>query len=90
MMQHQLAIQARFCPEVLERILRVTRHRGFQICALNMDKAPEGNKINIELTVSSLRPLNLLCSQLAKLVDVAGVEIRTQEQQRYAHTDCAM
>jgi len=35
MMQHQLAVQARFRPETLERVLRVVRHRGFQICAIS-------------------------------------------------------
>ena len=29
MNQHQLSIEARFRPEILERILRVVRHRGF-------------------------------------------------------------
>ncbi|MCL6413915.1 acetolactate synthase 2 small subunit, partial [Pantoea agglomerans] len=36
MTHHQLSIQARFRPEVLERVLRVTRHRGFKVCAMNM------------------------------------------------------
>ena len=34
MMQHQVAVQARFNPETLERVLRVVRHRGFQICSI--------------------------------------------------------
>ncbi|CDG88521.1 acetolactate synthase 2 small subunit [Xenorhabdus bovienii] len=81
MMQHQLAIQARFCPEILERILRVARHRGFQICALNMDHTTDSDNVSIELTVASQRSVNLLFSQLMKLVDVAGVEIRNKESQ---------
>lgn len=36
MNQHQLSIEARFRPEILERILRVVRHRGFQVCSMNM------------------------------------------------------
>ncbi|MEQ7112265.1 acetolactate synthase 2 small subunit, partial [Enterobacter cloacae] len=36
MMQHQVAVEARFNPETLERVLRVVRHRGFQVCAMNM------------------------------------------------------
>ncbi|KAA1187965.1 MULTISPECIES: acetolactate synthase 2 small subunit [Photorhabdus] len=81
MMQHQLAIQARFCPEILERILRVTRHRGFQICSMNMDQTMDGDNVNIELIVASQRPVNLLFSQLTKLVDVAGVKILQQKSQ---------
>ncbi|MDC9581423.1 acetolactate synthase 2 small subunit [Xenorhabdus sp. PR6a] len=79
MIQHQLAIEARSCPEILERILRVTRHRGFQVCALNMDQATDSDNVSIELTVTSQRPVNLLFSQLMKLVDVAGVEIKHKE-----------
>ena len=76
MMQHQVAVEARFNPETLERVLRVVRHRGFQVCALNMETANNAQNINIELTVASPRPVELLFSQLSKLVDVARVDIR--------------
>ena len=48
MMQHQLAIQARSCPEILERVLRVVRHRGFNVCAMKMDlaKGSEGDNVD--------------------------------------------
>ncbi|ALB61216.1 Acetolactate synthase small subunit [Cronobacter condimenti 1330] len=84
MMQHQLAVQARFRPETLERVLRVVRHRGFQICAMNMNMAAGANaeNINIELTVASPRPVELLFSQLSKLVDVACVEIQQPTSQQ--------
>ena len=76
MMQHQVAVQARFNPETLERVLRVVRHRGFQICAMNMETATDALSIIIELTVASPRSVELLFSQLSKLVDVARVEIQ--------------
>ncbi len=76
MMQHQVAVQARFNPETLERVLRVVRHRGFQICSMNMETATDAQNINIELTVASQRPVELLFSQLSKLVDVARVDIK--------------
>ena len=82
MMQHQLSIQARFRPEMLERVLRVVRHRGFQVCAMNMVSAVNTDNINIELTVASLRPVELLFSQLSKLVDVACVEIQQPTSQQ--------
>jgi len=75
MMQHQVAVEARFNPETLERVLRVVRHRGFQVCAMNMETASDARNINIELTVASPRPVELLFSQLSKLVDVARVDI---------------
>lgn len=76
MMQHQVAVEARFNPETLERVLRVVRHRGFQVCAMNMETVSDAQNINIELTVASPRPVELLFSQLSKLVDVARVDIR--------------
>lgn len=78
MMQHQLAVQARSRPETLERVIRVVRHRGFEICSMNMATASNAENINIELTVASLRPIELLFSQLSKLVDVAYVEIQQE------------
>jgi len=76
MMQHQVAVEARLNPETLERVLRVVRHRGFQVCAMNMETATDARNINIELTVASPRPVELLFSQLSKLVDVARVDIQ--------------
>lgn len=67
--------QARFRPEMLERVLRVVRHRGFQVCAMNMSPMIDAGNVNIELTVASQRPVDLLSSQLSKLMDVACVEI---------------
>ncbi|MTC58574.1 acetolactate synthase 2 small subunit [Providencia rustigianii] len=89
MMQHQLSILARFRPEVLERILRVTRHRGFRINSMNMDQLSDGDNVSIELTVSSQRPLAQLCAQLTKLSDITAVEIRQQES-RLLRTQSAM
>ncbi|WP_025123246.1 MULTISPECIES: acetolactate synthase 2 small subunit [unclassified Serratia (in: enterobacteria)] len=82
MMQHQLSIQARFRPEMLERVLRVVRHRGFQVCAMNMASGSNCDDINIELTVASQRPVDLLSSQLSKLMDVSSVEIQQQSSQQ--------
>ncbi|MEB7715443.1 acetolactate synthase 2 small subunit [Kluyvera cryocrescens] len=85
MMQHQVNVQARFNPETLERVLRVVRHRGFQICSMNMETAGDAQNINIELTVASQRPVDLLFSQLNKLADVASVAVQqctsTSQQQ---------
>ncbi|MBP2169182.1 acetolactate synthase II small subunit [Erwinia toletana] len=82
MNQHQLSIEARFRPEILERILRVVRHRGFQICAMNMAAASNVNNINIEMTVASQRSVDLLSTQLSKLMDVACVQVQQQTTQQ--------
>ncbi|OMQ20983.1 MULTISPECIES: acetolactate synthase 2 small subunit [Serratia] len=82
MMQHQVSIQARFRPEMLERVLRVVRHRGFQVCAMNMAAGSNPDNINIELTVASQRSVDLLSSQLSKLMDVSSVEVQQQLSQQ--------
>ena len=82
MMQHQLALQARFRPETLERVLRVVRHRGFQFCSMNMVADINPENINIELTVASPRSIDLLFSQLSKLVDVACVDVQQLTSQQ--------
>lgn len=82
MMQHNILIQARFRPEMLERVLRVVRHRGFQVRAMNMSPMINAESINIELTVASQRSVDLLSSQLSKLMDVACVEIQQHTSQQ--------
>lgn len=82
MTHHQLSIQARFRPEILERVLRIARHRGFQVRAMNMTEANGGEAVNIELTVASQRPVDLLSTQLSKLLDVAHVEIQPLTSQQ--------
>lgn len=82
MNQHQLSIEARFRPEILERILRVVRHRGFQVCAMNMASGTSTENINIEMTVASQRSVDLLSKQLSKLMDVACVQIQQQTTQQ--------
>lgn len=60
MRQYLLNIEARFRPEILERILRVTHHRGFQVNAMSMSQVLDGSNVSIEITVNSQRPLSLL------------------------------
>lgn len=47
MRHYRLNIEARFRPEILERILRVTRHRGFQVNAIIMNQRSDGNNVSI-------------------------------------------
>ncbi|MFW8121164.1 acetolactate synthase 2 small subunit, partial [Klebsiella pneumoniae] len=39
MKEYQLTLQAQWRPEVLERILRVVRHRGFRLVQLEMNSS---------------------------------------------------
>ncbi|WP_454901509.1 acetolactate synthase 2 small subunit [Aggregatibacter sp.] len=67
-MEHQIDLTAQHRPEVLERILRVIRHRGFTVTQMEMQLIDD--KVRLKFTVKSDRTLDLLVSQLEKLPDV--------------------
>ena len=67
-MEHQIDLTAQHRPEVLERILRVVRHRGFTVTQMDMQLIDD--KVRLKFTVKSDRTLVLLVSQLEKLPDV--------------------
>ena len=71
-MEHQIELTAQHRPEVLERILRVVRHRGFTVTQMDMQLI-EG-KVRLKFTVKSDRTLELLVSQLEKLPDVIEIK----------------
>ena len=77
MKQHQLNLITGSRPEVLERVLRVVRHRGFALCSLNMEQ--DCQQLRITVTVESERPIQQLWSQLVKLVDVSRVDALEQQ-----------
>ncbi|MDG6229946.1 acetolactate synthase 2 small subunit [Glaesserella parasuis] len=68
MQQYQFAIKANKRPETLERLLRVIRHRGFEVLSLNVEN--NGSEITLNVTVQSERAVELLFNQLVKLPDV--------------------
>ena len=72
MNQYTFELTAQHRPEVLERILRVIRLRGFTVT--NMDMALVETKVQIKITVKSDRTFNLLVNQLAKLPDVIEIK----------------
>ena len=71
MNEYQLEIIARHRPEVLERILRVARHRGFTVTTMDMTLIE--SQVRLKITVKSDRTLDLLVNQLAKLPDVLNI-----------------
>ncbi len=70
-MEHQIDLTAQHRPEVLERILRVIRHRGFTVTQMDMQLID--NKVRLKFTVKSGRTLDLLVSQLEKLPDIVNI-----------------
>lgn len=71
MNEYQIELTARHRPEVLERILRVVRHRGFTVTQMDMQLTD--GKVRLKITVKSDRTLDLLVNQLVKLPDVINV-----------------
>lgn len=55
--------------EVLERVLRVIRHRGFKVLSMNM-QVHENEASMVNVVVESERAITLLSNQLDKLIDV--------------------
>lgn len=71
-MEHQIDLTAQHRPEVLERIIRVVRHRGFTVTQMDMQLIDD--KVRLKFTVKSDRTLDLLVSQLEKLPDVMEIK----------------
>ena len=59
-------------PEVLERVLRVIRLRGFTVTNMNM--ALVETQVQLKITVKSDRTFDLLVNQLGKLPDVMEIK----------------
>lgn len=71
-MEHQIELTAQHHSEVLERILRVIRHRGFTVTQMDMQLIDD--KVRLKFTVKSDRTLDLLVSQLEKIYDVVEIK----------------
>ena len=71
MQQYNLTIEANARPETFERLLRVVRHRGFEVLDLNAQKSEQTLTLNLKL--QSTRAISLLTTQLEKLFDVIKV-----------------
>ncbi|MDP4535947.1 acetolactate synthase 2 small subunit [Alkalimonas collagenimarina] len=77
-MNHVLTIQTRNQAVVLERLLQVTRYRGFQLAGLEMKPLAEHAGLLIILSVVTDKPIHLLTNQLNKLVDVEQLELASE------------
>ena len=79
-MKFEAEITARCEDGVLERILRVCRHRGFSWQAFGARL--EDDLIRIDMTGSSERALALLLSQLEKIDEVLAITTRELRSDR--------
>lgn len=75
MNHYKLIIQTDDKQVVLERILQVTRYRGFLISGITAQVNTGTNIATIELFVRSERSITLLVDQINKLIDIKGVKV---------------
>ena len=71
MNQYTFELTAQHRPEVLERVLRVIRLRGFTVSSMEMTWVDTQEQLKI--SVKSNRIFDLLVNQLAKLPDVLNI-----------------
>lgn len=79
-MKYLIIIKANNSPELLERLLRVCRHRGFTVQNINGETTENEKSLHVTLTVSSDRCISLLSKQLEKLFGIIQVAAIGQEQ----------
>ncbi len=75
MQRYLLEIKADDKPVLLERVLRVVRHRGFTIRQVAATQNHESKVASVEIIVDSDRPISTLVNQIEKLWDIRAVEV---------------
>ncbi|MGF1683431.1 acetolactate synthase 2 small subunit [Photobacterium makurazakiensis] len=81
MERYLLDIKADDKPVLLERILRVIRHRGFIIKKVDATQNHESKIASIHIIVDSDRPITTLINQIEKLWDIRTVNTTLLENQ---------
>ncbi|MDO6527833.1 acetolactate synthase 2 small subunit [Motilimonas sp. 1_MG-2023] len=74
-MLHHLTVTAQHSPELLERVLRVMRHRGFSVQNMQMNLDSELQQVELQVALESERAIALLTAQLSKLIGVTSVAV---------------
>ncbi len=75
MERYLLDIKADDKPVLLERVLRVVRHRGFVIKQVAATQNHESKIASVEIIVDSDRPISTLTDQIEKLWDIRSVDV---------------
>jgi acetolactate synthase II small subunit len=79
-MNHVLTIQTKNQPVVLERLLQVTRYRGFEVAGMEMKPLADFSGLLVTLSIVSDKPISLLTNQLNKLYDIDYLDCVESEQ----------
>ena len=75
MERYLIDIKADDKPVLLERVLRVVRHRGFIVKQVAGTQNQESKIASVEIIVDSDRPISFLTNQIEKLWDVRTVDV---------------
>ena len=75
MERYLIDIKADDKPVLLERVLRVVRHRGFVVKQVAGTQNHASKIASVEIIVDSDRPISFLTNQIEKLWDVRTVEV---------------
>ncbi|MBF9001066.1 MULTISPECIES: acetolactate synthase 2 small subunit [Vibrio] len=75
MQRYLIDIKADDKPVLLERVLRVVRHRGFIVRQVAGTQNHASKIASVEIIVDSDRPITTLTDQIEKLWDVRTVEV---------------
>ena len=78
MINHTLRITAENQPTVMEKLLQVTRYRGFIVTGMTMFPESDNALLTIELSVQSDNSIENLIYQLQKLIDITNIQINGQ------------
>lgn len=77
--QHTLTIQTGLEVVAVERLLQVTRYRGFQLAGLEMKPLADMSGLLVTLNILTDKPISLLTAQLNKLYDVQHLELHAAD-----------
>ncbi|PMH45396.1 acetolactate synthase [Vibrio sp. 10N.286.49.B3] len=80
MKRYFLDIKADDKPVLLERVLRVIRHRGFIVKQVAGTQNHASKIASVEIIVDSDRPISFLVNQIEKLWDVQTVDVHEISQ----------
>lgn len=80
---HHLKITASDHVMVVERLLQVTRYRGYRLCGLSMLPGEQKDLLDIQLSVESDRSIENLTKQLLKIIDIEQIKVEDQGLQTY-------
>lgn len=76
MLEHVIEFSANNEAELLERVFRTVRHRGFSVLNSKISINANTQLFYVELCVTGSRPVEYLTKQLEKLWDVKDLEVK--------------